>query len=575
MDYCRNIFNSFIDFLKKNYLLALGIIIIGAYSISPQIIFQKKLGQDYQGIYFSFSDYELFWMARVQEIEDGYGSMGNTALHEYKDAPYLFPPLGEMIMAGFGTLFNLDTYEIMIYETKLFFPILLFLGIYFFVYYLQKDKKIAFLVSLAIFLASNLVKLNLSDIYSPVEAGLSIYLRPVNPQISSLFFYLFLGFFYLALEKGKRYFWLLAALFLGLSFNIYFYTWAFIITFLAWLAIFFGFRKQFRQLKIIVKVSLGGLIISIPYWYKFFQAYASSDFDFALNNMGIFRNHTPVLGALAVLIIVIYWATAKFLKLPKDLKHYFLLALTLTGIVVINQQVITGVETFQGHFHWYYNRPIFILIFIVCLDLLIKKYFFKFRNTAFFLLAMIIIYNGAITWQIGFDMHYNHFAGFQKYGKVVNWIKENQLKDKVILSDDLALNSVIPAYTSSDVYWSDDALVYFVPRERAEHNYRVYLWLLGVTPARIENYLASQKREISIRGGLDIANKHSVCTDCISAKEIQYLSEKYKEFYQSDFLKELKKYQADYLISASSRFNDYKFFKQIDKAGEFYIYIIL
>ena len=228
--------------------------IIGIYSLSPQLIFEKKLGNNYQGIYFSATDAELYYTSRVQEIMDGYYGMGNSYLYENKTDPYLMPPVGEMIMVGFGKLFGLTTPYIMIYGSRFFFPILIWLVMYFFVLVLQKDKKIAFLISLAIFLCSNLIY-NPQDLINIFKGSgsftFSPYLRPINPQISSLFFFSFLISFYLSLEKKKKIFLILSALFFGLSFYIYFYTWAFIITFIGLLVLFFIWKKEFDLFEVV------------------------------------------------------------------------------------------------------------------------------------------------------------------------------------------------------------------------------------------------------------------------------------------------------------------------------------
>ncbi len=565
------------NFLKNNYLLIIGILIIGIYSLSPQLIFEKKLGNNYQGIYFSATDAELYYTSRVQEIKDGYYGMGNSYLYENKTDPYLAPPIGEIIMNGFGKLFGLTTLQIMIYGSRFFFPILIWLVMYLFILVLQKDRKTAFLVSLAIFLCSNLVYnpqdlINIFKVFGSFT--FSPYLRPINPQISSLFFFSFLISFYLSLDKKKVYLWILSALFFGLSFYIYFYTWAFIITFIGLLILFFIWKKKFDLLKIAIKVLFGGIVVSLPYWIMLFKAFQTSQFGYSVNNQGMIMAHTLILSKVALLTIVFYWLTFKILKLSENLNHYFLLSLSLTTIIVVNQQIITGRELYHGHFHWYYNVPVFIIISIICLDLLIKKFLPKFKNIIFSLLVILIIYNGAVVCYNSFVYRFDHYVQLQKYGPIVDWINSNLLKDEVVVSDDLLLDSIIPAYTSANVYLAEQASWYFAFQKRIEHNYFIYLWMKGISVEEIDKYLIENKIEISMMSSLDLPGKHYICTKCVTPEMIQYLSERYIEFSKNGFLNELNKYRADYIISESDVLKLYSSIKPINEINGFVIYKI-
>ena len=575
----KSIIKSIFSFLRANYLLIIGILIVSIYSLSPQFIFENKLGDNYQGIYFSATDSELYYTSRIQEIRDGYYGIGNSYLHENKNDPYLVPVLGEIMMAGFGKIFNLDIAEIMIYGSRLFFPIILFIAIYFFAFFLQKDKKIALLSSIAIFLGSNIVY-HFQDVFNifkgfTTSASFSSYLQPINAQISSMVFFLFMAVFYLALSKKKTYLWVLSGLLLGTGFNLHFYIWAFILSFSFLLIFFFLLIKDYERLKIIINTLSVGIILSIPYFYMLLKAMNTPQYGYAVNNQGMISTHALILGKVSLLTIAIFLFISKFFKLPKNLNYYFLLALVLNTFVVINQQVITGKELYQSHFHFYYNTPVLFIIAFIALGLFLKKYLPKFKNLIIFLLTIFFIYNAFIVYNDAFDENFDRFADWQKYGPIVQWINDNNLKNKVILSEDLILDSIIPAYTSTDVYLAEQASWYFVPQERIEHNYLTYLWLKGIKINEIENYFNKHKREISTMSSLDIPGKHYSCTDCITPQMIQYLSEKYKDFYNNNILEQLKKYQVDYLISSNEDLSQYKFFERIKTINDFSIYKIL
>ena len=575
----KSIIKSISLFFKANYLLIIGILIVSIYSLSPQFIFENKLGDDYQGIYFSATDSELYYTSRVQEIKDGYYGIGNSYLHENKNDPYLVPVFGEIIMAGFGKIFNLNIAEIMIYGSRLFFPILLFIAIYFFALFLQKDKKLALLSSIAIFLGSNIVY-HFQDVFNifkgfTTSASFSSYLQPINAQISSLTFFAFMAVFYLALSKKRTYLWILSALLLGIGFNLHFYIWAFILSFSFILIFFFLLIKDYERLKIIINTLSVGIILSTPYFFMLLKAMNTPQYSYAINNQGMISTHALILGKVALLTIIIFLFISKFFKLPKNLNYYFLLALALNTFVVINQQVITGKELYQSHFHFYYNTPVLFIIAFLALGLFLKKYLPKFKDLIIFLLIIFFVYNAFVVFNDAFDENFDRFVDWQKYGPIVQWINNNDLRDKVIVSEDLILDSIIPAYTSTDVYLAESASWYFVPRERIEHNYLTYLWLKGIKIDEIDDYFNEHKREISVMSSLDIPGKHYSCTDCITPQMIQYLSEKYKSFHNDGVFEQLIKYQADYLISSNENLSHYKFFEKINTINDFYIYKII
>jgi len=561
-------------FFKKHYLLIIGIIIVGLYSFTPQLIFENRLDDDYEGIYFSATSDELYYAARVQEVKDGHYAVGNAYLYENKDDPYLLPPVGEMIMVGFGKLFGLTTPQIMVYGTKLFFPIMLFIAIYFFALLLQKDKKIAFLSSLAIFLASNLVY-GMGDLFNILRGFtsapvFSVYLQPINPQISSLFFFLFMISLYLALDKKKTYLWIISGLLLGIILNFYFFTWAFILSFSGLLFLFFVWTKDSQRLKILISVLSIGIILSIPYFLSLLEAMKTPQFLYSVNNQGMISTHALILGKISLLTIVIFLLAAKFFKLPKDLNYYFLLALVLNTFVVINQQIITGKELYQGHFHWYYNTPIFFIILFMALNLFVKKYLAKFKNLIVFILFILIIYNGWVICKSAFEHNFSFFVDQQKYGFVVKWLNDQGSKNKVVASEDLILNSIIPAYTSADVYLAEQASWFFAPRERMEHNYLTYLWLKQIKPDEIKEYFENHRQEVSRMSSFDIVGKHYSCIDCVSPEMIKYLTNRYRFFYD-DFLNQFRKYKIDYIIS-SNDLTEYSFLKKIESIDDYSIY---
>ena len=47
-------------------------------------------------------------------------------------------------------------------------------------------------------------------------------------------------------------------------------------------------------------------------------------------------------------------------KKSVDVVDYMILAFLLTGFVIVNQHLFTGQSIQSGHYHWYFNSPIFV-----------------------------------------------------------------------------------------------------------------------------------------------------------------------------------------------------------------------
>ena len=89
------------------------------------------------------------WSPRVREIQDGH-SFGNIYNKQGKDNPYLFQPLGSMIVAYMGMLFSLgiNNYDFTFSNCP---TVCCFLLIYWFALLLSRDKLVSIVIA-AIFL---------------------------------------------------------------------------------------------------------------------------------------------------------------------------------------------------------------------------------------------------------------------------------------------------------------------------------------------------------------------------------------------------------------------------------------
>ena len=345
-------------------LLALLAVIIVAY---PQIYFRYDNRDVYQGLeIIGAGGDEMAFLTRVREAQDGHFSLSSPYFKEWKDDPYLFTPLGSNMVAYLGKIFSLDLNNTILLS-RFFFTFVVFLIIYSFLFLLTKEKLIALVAPLALVLASPLF--NRKGIWQLLNGespstGFLDFTHPVNPALTWFFFFGFLLFFWLFLERKQWRWGILSTLLLGLSFYDYPYTWTFLYVFCGVLMLIFIFQKKWPDIKRIALVLLGGMIIAIPYLLNVYRVnvHANPTFDEIALRHGLIDGRAPTLGLLVPLMLVIF-----LLFFPRQWRdrYFFSLALFITPFIVLNQQLITGRTISNAHYHWFFHKPIAILFLLV------------------------------------------------------------------------------------------------------------------------------------------------------------------------------------------------------------------
>jgi len=198
--------------IKEQYLGILFSIFVGVLMVLPQIIFIFATGDDYQGIYMMHGDAEMHYLARMQEFVDN-NSIGNPFIYEFKEGvPSTFNTYGEALLALPAKIFGISIPTInLLYKFTL--PIVISLLVYFFIYRILHHKFWA-VTGVA------LILLGRSLFYIPTLTGLvsgemfatefATYARPINPQLSSIFFFTYLHLLLSAFKnpKWKNFVWL-------------------------------------------------------------------------------------------------------------------------------------------------------------------------------------------------------------------------------------------------------------------------------------------------------------------------------------------------------------------------------
>jgi hypothetical protein len=241
----------------------------------PAIIFH--FSSDYHGIDMLKTNAEDFYVSEIQEVYDGHPGLGNASFADQKSSLYLFPPFSPNLIATIGRIIGVNAVGAVLVTRFIFAFIISFL-VYLFAWQLTGRRAVGLVAAAGITLAYNLTDPSnfrsfLFHFYTDnPKIGFLGYGRPINPSVSSLLFFAYLNCFWMYLYRsGKRVWGVASAVILGVSFYSYLFTWLFIFSFNGFLFAIYTFKKDLVMIKKILAVSLGGVILGIPYAFHILE----------------------------------------------------------------------------------------------------------------------------------------------------------------------------------------------------------------------------------------------------------------------------------------------------------------
>ncbi len=571
--------------LLKNHGLAIVIaLLIGLVVILPQVFLLNDLGQNYQGISLAGSDGEDYYSMRVQEAYDGHYKISNPSFYEYKDKPYVQPPLPEITTAVMAKILGLTTSQI-ITLAKFILPILLYLILYALLLVITKNKTLAIVSPVMMMLTTNFIFRPKEVIYFLTFdwekiKGFIDYYRPINPQFSSLIFFTWLLIFYQWLKKQKTASYLGLVVILGLMFYIYPYSWMLAYSIIGFLILFsFSRKTNLKPLtKKLITVLVLSFIIALPYWLNFYQLINDPLYDAFQKRNGFLQSHLPLWSNLLFLDFIIF--TWLFWKKEKNINFYFLFSIFLALGLVINQQIITGLRFYPGHWHWYYTAPFSIFLTLWLFYSLIKNKK-KIVVIGSILLLVIGFTNGIIKQYNSYQTEKEQAIDWQRYKEVYDWLNENTNKDDVVLADG-SLNTKLPIYTHDNPYLSSYSELFLTPTEKFEDSFFAQLYLKNVTKENINQYITADNRDIfALLFGYYKQRKGLCRPGCFSQEELDDLKDKYfRSVTETNFEEFLKKYRLDYALwdtqaDTNWNLNQYEFMEFITEINNIKIYKVI
>jgi len=510
--------------IRKNIfkiVFIIAMLLVGiAYSIMPHFVRYNTL-KELELQYIPVTQESNFDMMNVQagryrDMIDGKMLSGEVDTYEHKDGPSLWPLLSSTMLAPFFIPF--DTIFPGIIITDFLFPIFIFSAFFLIFKELTADRMFALFSAVLLMLfpqfphyipPSSFTELKLLILqFSPLPlfdtftAGLT-YLTRESFIPGGPFFILSLYFVYKAVstDTKKKFFILLAGIFYGILFYLYFYFWAFATVFLGLFFIALLLKRKTKEAVAVFAAGVVGLIVSIPFWISHFNLVSLSNYQELIDRMGpeLDYGFRWFLWKTYILVFLMagltLWIGRKF---NISIKVIFLITLALSEIVVLNMQVITGFNIQSDHWGgrvFLITRGIIWLTIFYYLFLYFKNRIsmLSTRKTLTFFAVVIIsvLFSNVVYTEIVQSKTYAHFYTVDtKLVDAYEWLNKNTPKDSVVMTPSLRTNIDLPVYTHNRIFLARANNSIGTEEELLNRLYITYI-IFGIPPVYLYEMIQS------------------------------------------------------------------------------------
>ena len=335
----------------------------------------------------------------------------------------------------------------------------------------------------------------------------------------------------------------------------------------------------------------GGLVIGIPYFISLSQSGKLPTFAETLARLGRIHTHFPsglvsvfIIGLVTLAMLVLY--RKKIIEINSI--NIFLFSGLLSGIIVMNQHLITGLNMeFSSHYlmgsvFW----SAFVLIYLIHIWLrdgpeTIKKIFMIITGVIVSLMAFTGFYKLVLTE----TNHGQYDVYIQNYAPVFDWLNQNAKLDDVVLADD-EISGLIPIYTSQNVFYNFYSILFFLPNSEVEKRFIIIHYFDNFRPQYVQEnerlifgnfYIDQYNHNLSKNKIRRLLGIKETSYTMLPETEINRIVDKARIMQKNDFEKEIKTYRIDYLVWDSIKnpdwkINRFKFLKQVYSTNGIIIY---
>ena len=489
-----------LSLMRRHAAVVILALAVGTVSVFPQVFFALT-APEYAGVSMFGSDGEESYLARIQEVSDGYPRLGNVFLPE-KDQPALILGLGEIISAWIGKSLGLGTAEFNIFA-KFLFPFAITLCFYALALGLFSSRFAALLGAAIAMLGYNLTGglshiLGLLTFETPITEFL-LYSRPINPEISSLFLMGVLGLFvWNFLRRSEPSSWMTAALGVGAGLTIYLsiFAWSFLFALFGLYFVWSVAQRSYGRGRHIVGIACLGLLASLPFWYNYADLVTHPNYLETALRIGLVEGRAPVVSVWVLIMLGL--ALFAWPRKHHNSRPFFIIA-ALALLALSNQQVITGMLLQVSHYHWYITLPLVSLILgmyaTAILDMLPVAR--PYRPPLLIVALLVLLHNAAIVQVNSYVAQYPRAVMSQSYAPVLDYLRALPAAESIFTDPNLSL--YIPVYTRHDAPNNEYAPLYLGSDDYFITRLLLSYKLAGVHPDRILERMKSERAGIAQR----------------------------------------------------------------------------
>lgn len=307
---------------------------------------------------------------------------GDINLSEYRGAPYLAPPIPDLIMGYFSRM--LGSVKAGFIAGDVIFPAVSFFLLYLLGLELTQRKTFAALFASAAFFTTRaflfvplLTHYHRAYIINSVfHLQTRLYFdRFEDPLLTAPFFFLALYLLLRTLTRDERWMPWLAGIAAGLLFYVYFYYMVYFFTALGVLAILLLVQRRKIEFKKIITVGGVGLALSSFYWINFLALTRLPAYADIVSRIGPEHGYAPFFSLVPVFAYMQHTALALMLyfllRRESPGRAAFMAGLLLPVFVVYNFQIITGFNPQPDH--WIKPRQFILTLSFLYLGFLLLK----------------------------------------------------------------------------------------------------------------------------------------------------------------------------------------------------------
>lgn len=441
--------------MKKMVLVVA--LICGIYFSTANILMPLFRGDDsytqlaVNGV-FAYSRDQTTYASLARDFYEG-NIPGDPTVYEYKGRINPFVPLVPTALLAAMSLLSGSVSGAFI-AGNFIFPIIIFLIIYMLIYRRTGNIHLSILAPVFMLIAFDYIVTPLVTLRNisyhatnilDASGPLNYFGRIPHIQMTFIFLAISILLLYISMEKRKIFYSVLCGLVSGLLFYSYFFYWTIFAGVMALHILYFAAKKNPGILKHAVIIFAVFAAVSLPFW----SSYASFDKSFledmSTRNGKTYSSPLPIAEtAKYAVIIAIFYALSK-----KDYFSFLMGSILISGILLMNSQVITGFSIQKSHYE-FAMAPFAAIMLVYALWHAAEK---RFEPKKIGAILVIVLFSIGFYSQYSFAYNKHSLYSIDDSDKeLYAWLDGNTEKDDVVLALSTEQSYLIPLYTHNNVY---------------------------------------------------------------------------------------------------------------------------